>query len=237
MMNTTDILQSIMADTGWTASELARHMGIDKSSVAKVLRGERSMGSDLLAKGLERAGFTVRVERSAPFDPSPTDELHGLLAELRRPIDQRLIDNGMTWRSLSSRLDDLFHASDRDDQCIAFTQASYGIRDHRWLATLAGIYRHLRWGDGTSRHLMATTATSVGRRYRLASPWSPLPTGIIDHERERSSRRGKQPDTTFSQGFLIYNVLIPTADLPDESTPTNGIGTNGGTAWQRTDIL
>lgn len=227
MMNTTDILQAIMADTGWTASELARHMGIDKSSVAKALRGDRSMGFDLLAASLNRAGFTLRVERTAPLDPSPTDELHGLLAELRRPIDQRLIDNGMIWRSLSSRLDDLFHASDRDDQCIAFTQASYGIRDRRWLATLAGIYRHLRWGDGASRRLMATTVISVGRRYRLASPWSPLPTTIIDHERERSTRRGERPDVSFSRDFLVYNVLIPVADLPRPSSSTNGTEDNG----------
>lgn len=208
------ILRSIMDDTGWSATELAHQMGLDKSSIAKVLRSERNMGFDLLAQGLHRAGFTIRVERDAPFAPSETDELHGLLTELRRPIEQRLIDNGTTWRALSTHIDELVHSTDRNDQCIAFTQASYGIRDQRWLATLAGLYRYLRWGDGTSRRLMATTFRPTLRRYRLASPWSPLPNAVIDHERERSTRAGASPDAAFSKDFLVYNVLIPAADLP-----------------------
>ncbi|MBW3080597.1 hypothetical protein [Bifidobacterium saguinibicoloris] len=190
-------------------------MDIDKSSLAKALRGDRSMGFDLFAEGLRKAGFTIRVERSAPFDHLPEDELHALLTELRRPIDQRLIDNGATWRSLSSHIDDLFHAADRNLQCIAFTQAAYGIQDRRWIATLAGVYRHLHWGDGTSRRIMATTCVTPGRRYRLTAPWSPLPPSIIDHERERSARRGEPPNSSFSRDFLAYNVLIPAMDLPD----------------------
>ncbi|KAA8815781.1 XRE family transcriptional regulator [Bifidobacterium callitrichos] len=204
-----------MDDTGWNATELARHMGLDKSSIAKVLRGDRHMGFDLLAEGLERAGFTLRVERTASFVPDPPDnELHSLLIELRRPVDQRLIDNGTIWRALSTHIDELVRAANRDDQCIAFTQASYGIRDQRWLATLAGVYRYLRWGDGTSRRLMTTTYKPTLRRYRLLSAWSPLPTAIIEHERERSMRRGKASNATFSEDFLVYNVLIPVADLP-----------------------
>ncbi|MBT1180421.1 XRE family transcriptional regulator [Bifidobacterium sp. CP2] len=206
-----------MAETGWNAAELAQHMGVDKSSLAKVLRGDRSMGFDLFAEGLRKAGFAIRAERSAPLIQLPQNELHALLAELRRPIDQHLIDNGAAWRSLSSHLDDLLHAADRNLQCIAFTQAAYGIRDRRWLATLAGVYRHLRWGDGTSRRTMTTTCVSPGRRYRLPIPWSPLPQSIIDHERERSARRKEPPDAAFSPDFLAYNVLIPVADLPDAS--------------------
>lgn len=210
------ILRSIMDDTGWNATELARHMDLDKSSIAKVLRGDRNMGFDLLAEGLEKAGFTLRVERTSPFDPDPPDEFHGLLTELRRPIEQQLIDNGATWRALSTHIDELVRAANRDDQCIAFTQASYGIRDQRWLAILAGIYRYLHWGDGTSRRNMATTYRPTLRHYRLVSPWSPLPKTIIDHERERSARRGENPNAAFSKDFLVYNVLIPVADLPSD---------------------
>ena len=100
---------------------------------------------DVLVEGLERAGFGLHLEAVAPSQTIPEDELHMLLAQLRRPPDFDAIESGATWSTLKMLCVNLIHARNVQHQRISFVRAVARVNDACWIAFLAGLYRFLRW--------------------------------------------------------------------------------------------
>ena len=117
------VLNEVMSQTGWNAYELAQRTGLDRSAIGRVLRGQRGMLFDVLVEGLERAGFGLHLEAVAPSQTIPEDELHMLLAQLRRPPDFDAIESGATWSTLKMLCVNLIHARNVQHQRISFVRA------------------------------------------------------------------------------------------------------------------
>ena len=122
------VLNEVMSQTGWNAYELAQRTGLDRSAIGRVLRGQRGMLFDVLAEGLERAGFGLHLEAVAPSQTIPEDELHMLLAQLRRPPDFDAIESGATWSTLKMLCVNLIHARNVQHQRISRPSGCTGER-------------------------------------------------------------------------------------------------------------
>ena len=207
-------LVALMSQTGWNADELAQRAGLDRSAIGRVLRGQRGMLFDVLAEGLERAGFGLHLEAVAPSQTIPEDELHMLLAQLRRPPDARNVQH----------------------QRISFVRAVARVNDACWIAFLAGLYRFLRW-DINPRNRRLTLVPPY--RYGLDGWWSPLPSAAIMHVLHRYEEPLHDMDYTylplidyklnamqrkqFNQDFMEYGILIPADDLSQSSSGTQAL--------------
>ena len=143
------VLNEVMSQTGWNAYELAQRTGLDRSAIGRVLRGQRGMLFDVWSRGL--SGLVWSSPRSrGPLANDPEDELHMLLAQLRRPPDFDAIESGATWSTLKMLCVNLIHARNVQHQRISFVRAVARVNDACWIAFLAGLYRFLR-GISTPR--------------------------------------------------------------------------------------
>lgn len=201
---TADVFRHIIRMTGWSEYELAKHTGIDKSSIFRALRGQREISYGKLSAGLERAGFRFYIERDAfpatdAADTTGTDADNAVSAldvtddnaMLRligyvqdSPCEER-IASGETWAYLKSFINEIAVHPGRGDLCIPFSRVIRRVRNPHWQAFMAGLYRFMRWGDGTSRRWFITSVTSTDCHYRLDEPWSPLPKTVINHLLQR----------------------------------------------------
>ena len=230
------VLNEVMSQTGWNAYELAQRTGLDRSAIGRVLRGQRGMLFDVLAEGLERAGFGLHLEAVAPSQTIPEDELHMLLAQLRRPPDFDAIESGATWSTLKMLCVNLIHARNVQHQRISFVRAVARVKDACWIAFLAGLYRFLRW-DINPRNRRLTLVPPY--RYGLDGWWSPLPSAAIMHVLHRYEEPLHDMDYTylplidyelnamqrkqFNQAFMEYGILIPADDLSQSSSGTQAL--------------
>ena len=133
------VLNEVMSQTGWNAYELAQRTGLDRSAIGRVLRGQRGMLFDVLAEGLERAGFGLHLEAVAPSQTIPEDELHMLLAQLRRPPDFDAIESGATWSTLKMLCVNLIHARNVQHQRISFVRAVARVNDACWFIPFSAL--------------------------------------------------------------------------------------------------
>jgi transcriptional regulator with XRE-family HTH domain len=221
------VLDEVIGQTGWSAYELAQHTGLNRATICRILNGQRGVSFDLLAEGLERAGFQLRLESMSPGQTIPEDELHAILAYFHRPPSFEDLEQGVTWSTLKALCSDLIHAHGVQHQRIAFTRAITRINTSCWIAFLAGLYRFLRWDIAplTSNLLLVPPW-----RYGLETWWSPLPSAVINHLLHRYEEpfndsdyayrplpeRGLSADQRrlFNADFLEYSVLIPADDFP-----------------------
>lgn len=213
---TADVFRHIIRMTGWSEHELAKHTGIEKSSISRALHGQREISYGKLAVGLERAGFRLCIERDAFPDTDATDatgisvgnagifldtiddsvmlRLIGYVQD--DPCEER-IASGEAWAYLQSFINEIAAHPGRGDLCMPFSRLIRRVRNPHWQAFMAGLYRFMRWGDGTSRRWLVTSiagGTSTDARYRLDEPWSPLPKTVINHLLQRVQNTRAQSD-------------------------------------------
>ena len=64
-----DAFRAVMADTGWSASRLARELGTSQPWISMVLSGKRDPGTRRAAALLKRAGFELQLVPTGDNDP------------------------------------------------------------------------------------------------------------------------------------------------------------------------
>lgn len=71
MLQTVDVLRSVMLETGTTQSSLARFSGVRQPTISQILSGRIGVSDDQLQRLLSCMGFDLRVVRE-PVRPSMT---------------------------------------------------------------------------------------------------------------------------------------------------------------------